>query len=353
MVVRSSKEQIQEYIDSPALNQSKLKLLSISSQAFQEVKEPDLFFEEKEHFVIGKGVDDLITMGQEYFDNNYHISDITKPSDTIMSIVQQVFQSRESNNWFDQNLLSAIEAHNYQPNWKPDTKITKVSVEGESYWNELLQSEGKQVLSKEQILKIDSIVNQLLEHRFTKDCFITNEFEDIYYQLPIYFTEEDVECKALLDMVVVNHKLKTITPIDIKTIGDYTKFFDYQCLRRRYDIQASWYMQALYNWRDINFQEYSIKTFKFIVASTTKQCDPVIFDTTINFINSGKYGSSKVRYYYVNGGNGELEESSTETYGWRKLLKIYNWHNKNGWDKDFEIESNNGIFTIDSDYQRS
>lgn len=353
MIIRSSKEQIQEYIDSPALNQSKLKLLSISAQAFQEVKEPEMFFEEKEHFVIGKAVDDLITMGQEYFDNNYHISDITKPSDTIMSIVQQVFQSRESDNWFDQNLLAAIDAHNYQPNWKPDTKITKVSTEGESYWNELLQSEGKQVLSKEQILKIDSITSQILEHRFTKDYFKLDEFTDIYYQLPIYFTEDNVECKALLDMVIVHHRFKTITPVDIKTIGDYTKFFDYQCLRRRYDIQASWYMKALYGWRDKNFERYSINNFKFIVASTTKQCDPVIFDATHNFIYAGEHGSSKVRHYYVKGRIGELQQSESEIYGWKKLLKIYNWQQENGWDKDYEIEINNGVFTIDSDYQKS
>ena len=353
MIIRSSKEQLEEYINSPALNQSKIKLLSISAQAFQEVKEPELFFEEKEHFIIGKGVDDLITMGQEYFDNNYHVSDITKPTDTIMSIVQQVFASRESDNWFDQNLLPAIEAHNYQPNWKPDTKITKVSTEGESYWNELLQSQGKQVLSKEQILKIDSIVSQILEHRFTSSYFKLDEYTDIYYQLPVYFTEDNVECKALLDMVIVHHRLKTITPIDIKTIGDYTKFFDYQCLRRRYDIQASWYTYALYHWRDINFPKYSVETFKFIVASTTKQCDPIVFDTTYDFLNAGKYGSSKVKYYYVNSGFSQLNESITETYGWKKLLKIYNWHNQNGWDKDYEIESNNGIFTIDSDYQRS
>jgi hypothetical protein len=336
------------------MNQSKLKLLSISAQAFQEVKEPDLFFEEKEHFLIGKAVDDFITMGEEYFDENYYVSDITKPSDTIMSIVQQVFQSRESDNFFDNNLLSAIEAHNYQPNWKPDTKITKVSVEGESYWNELLQSEGKTVLDKEQILKIDSIVSQILTHRFTKDYFIANEHINIYYQLPIYFTEEDVECKALLDMVIVNHELKTITPIDIKTIGDYTKFFDYQCLRRRYDIQASWYSQGLEKWRDDNLKDYQIDNFKFIVASTTKQCDPIVFNTTNEFINAGKYGSSKVRYYYVQDGNWKyLKESESEMYGWKNLLQIYKWQEENGWDKDYEIEINNGIFTIDSDYQRS
>jgi hypothetical protein len=351
MIIRSSKEQIQEYINSPAMNQSKLKLLSISAQAFQEVKEPDLFFEEKEHFLIGKAVDDFITMGEDYFDENYYVSDIVKPSDTIMSIVQQVFQSRESDNFFDNNLLAAIEAHNYQPNWKPDTKITKVSTEGESYWNELLQSEGKTVLDKEQILKIDSIVGQLLEHRFTKDYFIAKEHINIYYQLPIYFTENNVECKALLDMVIVDFQTKTITPIDIKTIGDYTKFFDYQCLRRRYDIQASWYLQGLEKWRDDNLKDYQIDNFKFIVASTTKQCDPIVFNTTDKFINAGKHGSSKIRQYYVNDASG-TEESIMKMYGWKNLLQIYKWQEENGWDKDYEIETNNGTFIIDSDYQR-
>jgi hypothetical protein len=40
-------------------------------------------------------------------------------------------------------------------------------------------------------------------------------------------------------------------------------------------------------------------------------------------------------------------------YGWKNLLQIYKWQEENGWDKDYEIEIHNGIFTIDSDYQRS
>ena len=349
MIIRSSKKQIQEYIESPAVNQSKLKLLGISAQAFQDVKEPDLFFEEKEHFLIGKAVDDAITMGEDYWNDNYYISNTTKPSDTIMSIIQQVFQSRMSDNLFENDLLSAIEAHNYQPNWKVDTKIAKVSTEGESYWFELLQSEGKQVLDKDQYMKCLSIVNQLTEHRFTKHYFVDNEHTDIYYQVPIYYMLNGVECKALIDMIIVFHNIGMILPIDIKTIGDYTKFFDYQSKKRRYDIQASWYTEAIKTWRDVNFPQYFMFNFRFIVASTTKQCDPLIYITDDKFIDAGKYGLSKQFTYSI---LDTLFTPTVENYGWEKLLKIYQWNEENGWDKDYEIENNNGIFNLSGDYQK-
>ena len=352
MIIRSNKQAIQEYIESSAINQSKLKLLSISAQAFQEVREPDLFFEEKEHFLIGKAVDDVITMGENYWNDNYYISNITKPSDTIMSIVQQIFQSRISDSLFENDLLSAIEAHNYQPNWKVDTKIAKVSTEGEVYWHELVQSEGKTILDKDQYMKCVSIVNQLQEHRFTRDYFIADAKynHDIHYQVPIHFYVDEVECKALLDMVIVDHLYKIIIPIDIKTMGDYTKFFDYQALRRRYDIQASWYMKALQQWKkDNNMEDYSIHEFRFIVASTTKQCDPLIYLCSQEFINAGEFGSSRLRAIKV---SNTTYESELYSYGWRKLIYIYKWHQENGWDKDYEIEMNNGIFTIGSDYQK-
>ena len=350
MIIRSSKKQIQEYIESSAVNQSKLKLLSISAQAFQDVKEPDLFFEEKEHFLIGKAVDDAITMGEDYWNDNYYISNTTKPSDTIMSIIQQVFQSRMSDNIFENDLLSAIEAHNYQPNWKVDTKIAKVSTEGESYWFELLQSEGKQVLDKDQYMKCLSIVNQLTEHRFTSLYFSDIPDWDSYYQVPIYFVIDGIECKALLDMIIVDHEFKTISPIDIKTIGDYTKFFDYQSKKRRYDIQASWYMEAMKQWViDNNLENYTLDDFQFIVASTTKQCDPLIYNTTNSFIDAGKYGLTKEIAYSI---SNDSFVSTVENYGWEKLLKIYQWHEENGWDKDYEIENNNGIFNLLGDYQK-
>ena len=349
MITRSSKEQIDEYRTMNAVNQSMLKLLSVSGQAFLEVKQPEMFFEEKEHFLIGSAVDDFITMGEEYWDNNYHVTNIVKPSEVIMSIVQQVFHSRTSDDWFQQDLLSAIDAHNYQSNWKPETKVKKVSEEGERYWLELINSENKTVIDVNQYAKVQSIVNQLLTHNYTKGYFIGDKDRDIYYQVPIYFTLEDINVKALLDMIIVDHETGTIYPIDIKTIGDYTKNFDYQCYRRRYDIQASFYTEAVNHWKNQNFFSYKVSNFRFIVASTTKQCEPITFITTSDFISAGKYGSSKMRAFRI----GEVQYNSEYyMYGYKKLIDIYKWHLENGFDKDYDVNANMGVFSIGSDYQR-
>lgn len=352
MIIRSSKEDVQEYVNSPALNQSKLKLLGISAQAFQDVKEPEMFFEEKEHFVIGKGVDNFITMGEPYFDEHYYVSRFSKPSAVIMSIVQELFANRNTNVWLDippDDILNIIVKHEYQPNWKPETKIKKISEEGEMYWFELCESEGKNILSIEQYSKIMSIITQLITHEYTKELFVHDAHEDAYYQMPIYFEVEGVLCKALLDMVIVNHETKEVIPYDIKTIGDYTKFFDYQSFKRRYDIQAAWYSEGLYQWMINNYPDYNLCTFRFIVASTTQKCDPLVFTTTVSFLNAGKFGFMKEQTYFV---NGEEVYADAVYKGWKQLIEEYKWHEENSWSCDYEAFHHNGNFELSASFKR-
>lgn len=349
MIIRSTVQEINDYISSPALNQSKLKLLIVGADAFKEVKEPDLFFEEKEHFVIGKAVDDFITMGEEHFNQSYYISSNSKPSALIMSIVQQVFQSRSNDDWFEQDLDPAIDAHSYQPNWKPETRIKKVSEEGEQYWSELVQSEGKQVLSVEQDMKVKQITTQLLTHSNTRNLFISEDKIDIYYQLPIYFELEGISCKALLDMVVIDHNAEDIFIYDIKTIGDYTKNFDKQCLKRRYDIQASWYMEAVMQWMDSKFPNYFLNPPAFIVASTTKDCSPLQYVVDIDFLNVGKRGMSLIYEYEL---ANENRIKSNKIKGWQELLSDYKWYNEFGWEEDKEVVESGGTFIIGSDFNK-
>ena len=352
MIIRTSKEEVALYRASTAVSQSKLKLLTVSAQAFQEVKEPEMFFEEKEHFLIGSAVDDYITMGAEYFQETYYVSQRSKPSDVIMSIIQQVFATRVSDSIFDNDLLPAIESHNYQPNWKPDTKIAKISIEGESYWSELLQSEGKTVISIEQQLIINKVLNDLFNNRFTERYFRDSKNTTTYYQLPIYFEFDGVQCKALLDMVIVDHENQSIMPIDIKTMSGYTKEFDYQSYKRRYDIQAGWYMEAIFSWVLQNYPTYSVNLFRFIVASSNKPCDSLMFETTVDFLNAGKHGVIKLNSYQINSVNEEIKEAEHYTEGYSQLITKYKWHEENGWTYDYESEIKLGHFLIGGDYRR-
>lgn len=57
-----------------------------------------------------------------------------------------------------------------------------------------------------------------MSNPFTREYFI-NDYShiELIHQFPIYFKLEDMDCKALLDGVKIDHENKTVTPFDLKT----------------------------------------------------------------------------------------------------------------------------------------
>lgn len=346
---------VEDYYTNPAISQSQLKLLLGSDPSiFNTVEEPDLYFEEKKHFLIGDGVDIQLTQSLEAFNEKFHVSNIqNKPSDTIKSIVNQVYDlvKEEVGPLADKGLLrdhtskiiDSCNDHNYQPNWKTETRVAKVG-ESWEYWEDLKAAEGKQVLSQEENDLISQIVMSIRTNPATSKYFNPKSMHvEIIFQMPIEFTYEDVECKALLDMVIIDHKNKTIQPIDIKTMGDYTINFPKKLKQHRYDIQASWYTEAL-GWLSC-YKSYEILPFKFIVESTIEPGNPLVFTCSKSLLDIGKYGRSDFvvpfddmdvsHYIYVH-----------EIKGFNQLIEDYKWYLENGFEKKREIVEAQGEFQI-------
>ena len=231
---------VEDYRTNPAISQSQLKLLLGSNpNIFNTVEEPELYFEERKHFLIGDAVDIQLTRSIEEFNQKFHVSNVqNKPSDTIKSIVNQVYDEVKAfnsrNPSYDQTIgniqeypeyiLLGCNDHEYQMRWNEQTRINKV-VEAWEYWEDLKAAEGKTVLSQEENDLISQIVMSIRTSPNTSKYFQTNKNIEVLYQLAIYFPYQGVDCKALLDMVVVDHKEKTIQPIDIKTMGDQSIYF--------------------------------------------------------------------------------------------------------------------------------
>ena len=129
----------------------------------------------------------------------------------------------------------AIEQHDWQRNWKMETKVAKIIESCSSYFNDLKASYGKQILSSEQNSRIHNIVNSLRLNIRTRRFFDRENQAsmpsniEFYYQLPIYFEYEGIQCKALLDLVVVVRDeegiITDIFPYDLKTMAGNTKYF--------------------------------------------------------------------------------------------------------------------------------
>lgn len=347
---------VQEYYENPAISQSKLKLLLSNPKLFNTVQEPEIYFEEKKHFIIGSAVDCLLTQPQEEFDSQYHISNIqNKPSDTIKSIVNQIFDKVVEQSYeaigpittYTDIVLECCNEHEYQKNWKDETRVNKVC-EAWEYWEDLKQAIGKQVLSQEENDLISQIVMSIRTNEATSKYFQENRLTEIIFQMPINFTYERIDCKALLDMVIINHKNKTIQPIDIKTMGDYTINFPKSLRQRRYDIQAAFYtagLQAVY-------PEYEILPFKFIVESTIEPGNPLVFTCSEDLLHIGRFGRPAhsiigLTYYQEPENSAKIIHVYEEIKGFYQLVEDYKYYLQNGFELDKRVRDSNSELLLD------
>ena len=269
MLIIGTKEQIQKYREHPGMNQSTLKNVQYGLSSFlkkQDEEGPIASFER------GSAVDTILTGNEGDFKDLYYISALEKkPSDKEMEIVDLVFNSLSGMEedsliqfGLDNSMLKgvvqrSIEEIGWQPNWKIETRIEKITGNPlcQEYFDDLKKSIGKTILSQAQVEQIDAVVESLRTNDLTKRFFdrkSITESEDmiVLYQVPVYFKIDGIECKALPDIAilfldnvefenedgtkVVQKTLKAVQVLDLKTIGrDNLEFFE-SVMSYRYDI---------------------------------------------------------------------------------------------------------------------
>lgn len=393
-VIISSKEQITNYFNNPAISQSKLKTLIDGLESFlkhQEKSDKDLYYSENPAFIRGSAVDIKLTGNEEDFKEEYYISQLeVKPSDVEMSIIHKIIDKVyqyhkemdipvsdiQNLTYYPGFLKEAIEEEGWY-NGKPGEKRTQGLIERcTSYFEELISSKGKQILSTQELSVIDNVVMSFKTNSFTKDYFdkeqqLRNEHVDIYYQLPIYFEYEGKSCKALLDMLIVYkddaNRITSIQPIDIKTMAGSTLQFVHSVKRWRYDIQAAWYTLALSSWlqNQQTVENPIIMNFKFLVESVTNTGNPLVYTFDSEMISMGKYGRPKLcvtaieklsqNVENVDFEDGDWDVDTSKLYtvnykaikGYEQLFEEYKFYEENGTSSDILIVQNEGNFKLD------
>lgn len=367
-------EQIDHYFGYDAISQSRLKILLGDPRKFEDMteEETELYYEEKEHFVIGNAVDCILTQGQLAFNEKYYVSDTVdkKPTAKVLSITRLIYDNL-TNYSPDVNLqevsltdpiirdviLDACNTENYYNDWKESTRINKIIEGGHQYFEDLKLSENKQILSTEQKMLVDSIEMSLKTNEHTGIYFKTDIYEhedvDIYYQYPIYFEIDEIPCKALLDILIVDHKTKRIYPIDVKTIGDNVLNFPKSVRRRRYDIQASFYTEAVKSLSQ--YADYVVENFMFIVESTKSVGNPILFKCTDEILEIGRWGRPLSIFEIKNIEPTTLVDAYGDLYpvkvhrieGFMNLLELYKWHSENTFEKEKIVSLNKGELMFD------
>lgn len=376
-------EEVEQYFDFPAANQSLLKKLPQGVEDLDR-NEKKMYYEEKGHLIIGSAVDTYLTMGEDVYNSVYHKTTCSKPSDTIVSIVKMVFDEVSFSQGgvkdllplseYSDAILEACERHAYQPRYKDETKIQKIVEGGASYFQELIESSGKQVLSEIEGTIVDNIVMSL-KSSFPQ-YFQDAKHLDIFYQVPIYFRVQDVECKSLLDILIIDHREKRIRPIDIKTMAGGTHSFSYRAKLNGYPTQASFYnkglskllagmgstitdLQDVINKIKPEFEDWKIDDFKFIMDSTDYKQDKITGEvsyyqgqTRVATISNellllAEFGRPESFISAFDNEENAIPIKFKEIVGWRDALKLYTWYEEHGYGTSKHLVESNGEIVVE------
>jgi len=350
--------EIDKYFASPAINQSTLKelqggldslMISIAKRNKQEEENgptPD-------YFLIGGAVDCILTGEEGVFEDKYYVSQLDKkPTEVEMKIVDYVFVLAEAEGSLNLNfedceewILEAANAMEWQMRWKAETRVAKLIEAGVAYFEDKKRAFGKEIISADMYDNIQNIVTSLKTNFRTAKYFNREEQAEIenidfYYQLPMYFTYRGIECKALMDLVIVfkdsSGNIVKIQPIDLKTMNGNTLQFISKIRMHRYDIQASWYSYALCEYFDIPVtnRDEILQPFQFIVESTTNIGTPLVFELTHSSLYHGANGSPA--------GTFKASDSDRTLFypaqkGWKQLITEYVHYQKQGFHTDIQI----------------
>lgn len=223
----------ENYYKSPKLSNSALNwVLPETGGSIEKFIHKSLFpaeEEESEYMRLGTLIHKYVEHGYKAeIDKIFEVTEI--PSSSIAKIIQEVHKNPAAD--LRTEVLRVARMLDYQPGWKDETVVNKVLAEGSKYLEKLkLEAEGKTLVSQEEMNQLSVICTKLegvIPWNFKKEGFLyevnmtpahgePGDDVQILNEHPIEFEYGGVECKSLIDILLVNHTRKTISIVDLKT----------------------------------------------------------------------------------------------------------------------------------------
>jgi hypothetical protein len=244
---------------------------------------------DKEYFTFGKLVDMMLTNPKE-IENTFFVNDKV-PSDQYKAIIQYYVNNQYSTKLEDltnEDIEILYSKSGSDSKWLPDTKRKKLIENGSDYLVLLTEHKDKTIVSTEIFMEATKVSEMLRTHPWTKEYFLSEKEQlenniEILYQFKIKYGYEGCVCKSMLDIVVIDHDLKVITPIDIKTGTDSHRFFIKHALcKYKYGYQGVLYSEGLTRFilKIEELKDYVVDDFKFIYVCRFKPTFPIILNMT-------------------------------------------------------------------------
>ena len=247
---------------------------------FDRVESPSLLF--------GSCVDTLLTDSQDAFDARFFVADFPEIQDNVRKIVESLFETY-SNTYDDlvsipdKYVIPMTEIHEYQKNWKPETRAKVIKEKGVEYYNLKYLAGDKTIISSQLYQDVLACIEALRTSEATKWYFeddnpFDNSIERLY-QLKFKGEYEGIALRCMADLIIVDHTNKLIIPCDLKTSYKEEWNFFKSFVEWRYSIQANLYAEIIRQniEKDEYFKDFKIADYRFIVVcNRTRQ--PLVWE---------------------------------------------------------------------------
>lgn len=219
------------------------------------------------YFSLGKLVDFIRTEGEEKAREVYSVNILAPLPPQLEQYVNYIVENIESEKALTNDLkLEAVKNLNILKSSKKEDTILKTLSVTDDYLKFYYKNKDKIIISFEDWTTAISIINEWKNNEYTRTYtnMVTHKHIEVFDEFPILWEYNGIDLKSKLDRIIIDHKDKTIIPIDYKTSSKDVHNFIKSYWNYKYYYQASMYVAAL----KFIFPEYKILPFIFIVGST-------------------------------------------------------------------------------------
>lgn len=312
--------QMRQYYASPRLSNSMLTLVGQPHLLKWKLENPDAEDDDMKYFRVGSALDTILT-APETFDKQFKVIDANRPWGLMAKFIENL----------PAGLTKTSDKSNYEKAYEEAGYKMHIDRVIDSLWSRpeyvdyylslsALDSEDRVIISRDEYESVMSAKYAVSLNPFTSRYFLSLDANiELHHQIPIYWELDGVQCKSLLDGIMVDHRAKTIQPFDLKTIGKGVYNFPTSFYQFAYFRQAAYYSLALEHWIEqrkdvIDLSGYERKLFQFIVVdSNSKSHSPaIIYQCSEKDLHCGLFG-------------GQVK-SGPKVEGVYSLLDAYKWH---------------------------
>lgn len=344
MVINSSLDDILQYRDNPRVSQSYLKDVVLRGKR-RAMKYLDQ--------VTGDVVDIALTV-PEFLDDLYCSFDGKIPSDRLMEILTDTMEyligkDRITANIADhrQIIMKIAKDEGFDSNKSEAVLWESIKEKASAWWQFTIQNLGKSVVTNKDLMMAHTIAEYAQSHPNTRG-FLAIDLPGrvIYNQLYLPFTAEGVDCKVLIDRLIVSPEKRKVVIVEIKTIfSTNLQDISLQIKKFKYHWQTTFqYIAVSQNLKNIgavdDAGEYEIEAYWVFIPKDIRDNGayfvPVVWPCTVEMMDLAYFGGKKTSDTYFLNKTGKIISPQVSIMGIKDALIIY----KNAVDqglKDYKV----------------